>query len=414
MESCENMWREMRNQGLDVFKIGISIPAVSRIKMMQYASRNKVLWPIIDKRDMDMYYLLKSQLTGGPSIIFNRYVKVGKTLIEDGSKHVTGTCVGWDATALYTACLASPQMSCMYVRREQPDYRPRYKIQYFAMFTWMQYMSEVEGWSVRNKCSEGVDYRFGRYLADGIGMDPEGNMYIMEFLGCFMHGCQLCHKDKPAVSPDAHRKWLEKKAFYDTVPAFRTKFVWECEWRAICRANPEWRMRMENMKPEFLRKHPGPVTERQILEAVGTEEFFGFLVVTIRTPDNPEVRAKMRKFPILFCNHDMTESDVTSDVMKKHMEDRKIKFGTHRRLLLSGFHASEMLVSSALLKFYINFGLVVEKVHQTISYCQSRCFNEFVADITRHRQEAQNDPSRAVISSIYKMFGNSAYGSMCK
>ena len=72
VEAVENMQREYYNQGLDLFRIAVSIPGVARVKMMRHAQDQNVLFPLIYQLDEDLFWLFKAQLCGGASIIFNR------------------------------------------------------------------------------------------------------------------------------------------------------------------------------------------------------------------------------------------------------------------------------------------------------------------------------------------------------
>ncbi len=51
------------------------------------------------EEDKELFYLLKRNIVGGPSIIFHRYHEVDKTLIRGGK--VCKNVVGYDSNALY-------------------------------------------------------------------------------------------------------------------------------------------------------------------------------------------------------------------------------------------------------------------------------------------------------------------------
>ena len=50
VKAVEKMLEMYFAQGMDVFKVAISVPGVAKIKMMEFARENKTLFPIIDKK----------------------------------------------------------------------------------------------------------------------------------------------------------------------------------------------------------------------------------------------------------------------------------------------------------------------------------------------------------------------------
>ena len=60
---------------IDTFKIGISLPAISRILL--YQSSNAYL-PLFSYDTESLYKIIKRNIYGGPSVIFNKHFKVGE------------------------------------------------------------------------------------------------------------------------------------------------------------------------------------------------------------------------------------------------------------------------------------------------------------------------------------------------
>lgn len=73
------------------------------------ANTDKLVWSI-DAPNEDIYHKMKANIAGGPSIIFNRYVKRDETTICNGEKFVK-KIVGYDANALYLWALGN-EMPC--------------------------------------------------------------------------------------------------------------------------------------------------------------------------------------------------------------------------------------------------------------------------------------------------------------
>ena len=71
-------WKE---QDIDMFKDGVSVPGLT----MKYLFSNvpNVHFSLFNEKDKDLYYTMKDNNVGGPSIIFNRYHETDKTFIRN-------------------------------------------------------------------------------------------------------------------------------------------------------------------------------------------------------------------------------------------------------------------------------------------------------------------------------------------
>ena len=64
------------------------------------------------------------------------------------------------------------------------------------------------------------------------------------------------------------------------------------------------------------------------------------------------------------------------------------------------------LIHYRMLKFYIRHGMIVDKVHDIISFKQSRCLEKYINFNTQKRDEAVNDFEK----DFYKLLNNAFYG----
>ena len=97
--------------------------------------------------------------------------------------------------------------------------------------------------------------------------------------------------------------------------------------------------------------------------------------------------------------------------MQKHIASSNIKY-KDRRLLVSDLKAREILLSTDLIRWYIQHGLRITEIHQVIEFVGACPFKEFVKEVTDKRKEGSRDPNKAVLAQTYKLIGNSSYGSM--
>nr|QTE04054.1 MAG: PolB [Turdus naumanni densovirus] len=99
----------------------------------------------------------------------------------------------------------------------------------------------------------------------------------------------------------------------------------------------------------------------------------------------------------------------------EHLHDRdyQIPLAPHHldgRLVTSFEDKEEMLVSSHALKYYMDQGLVLVKVHYAYAFTQEYILKKFIAGNIKSRQETTNP----VMGTLYKLLNNSIYGKTCE
>jgi hypothetical protein len=88
---------------------------------MRYAYKNPMIY-LIDEKNEDVYSLFRENITGGPSIVFDRYHEVDKSRIkrpiyknnqwqEGNEGKIVKNITGYDANALYLWCIGN-SMPC--------------------------------------------------------------------------------------------------------------------------------------------------------------------------------------------------------------------------------------------------------------------------------------------------------------
>ena len=82
VEALEKMRRFYMNKQIDVFKQTISVPGIARILLFRSAREANASFSIFDNKNKDLYHTIKKNIVGGPSIIFHRHQKAGKSKIR--------------------------------------------------------------------------------------------------------------------------------------------------------------------------------------------------------------------------------------------------------------------------------------------------------------------------------------------
>ena len=150
-------------------------------------------------------------------------------------------------------------------------------------------------------------------------------------------------------------------------------------------------------------------SEAEIIQNVLNDKLFGFFQVDIEVPE--QLREHFSEFSPLFVI-----SEVPEDQIPQHMQDYKINTGRKKikniKKLLGVMKAEKILLYSPLLKWYLNHGLQVTKIHRYISYTSGRPFKWFPEEVSSARRAADQDKNKKQLGDTAKLKGNSFYGKM--
>ena len=126
LEAIDKMCEFWQDRNIDMFKDGVSVPGLT-MKYL-FSSIPKVYFSLFAEKDKDLYYTMKDNNVGGPSIIFNRYHEKDKTFIrkaEMTKKNLEPKpckkVVGYDANALYLWAIMQNMPTGQYSRRLEED-----------------------------------------------------------------------------------------------------------------------------------------------------------------------------------------------------------------------------------------------------------------------------------------------------
>jgi hypothetical protein len=397
--AVENLQKFYFERNIDLFKTSVSLPGIARNILFETAKRRNACFSLYDEGNQDLYQTMKANIVGGPSIVFTRFHKSGETKIRGGS-----TCesiVGLDANALYLWAFGEEMPTGSFVRRTAPLFFPRTRDKHMMMYHWMDWISLKTGIKILHKMNNGMEKGVGPFYVDGY--EPHQNK-IYEFLGCYFHG-HHCQKNDPERE-NKFNKTQKRIAFIEEM-GHQVETMWECEFEKKIKKQPEIKKFIQNRRPRFSQTHPGSVNEKLILQAVLSGELFGAVEVDIAVPDH--LYEYFSECSPIFCN-----TNVPFDKMGKHMQEHLRSFNLSerpRRLLVGGMKASRILLATPLLKWYMEHGLEVTKIHQVVEYIPLKCFEDFVKQVTEARREGDQDPSQSVKSDTMKLLGNSGYGS---
>ena len=150
-------------------------------------------------------------------------------------------------------------------------------------------------------------------------------------------------------------------------------------------------------------------SEAEIIQNVLNDKLFGFFQVDIEVPE--QLRGHFSEFSPLFVISEVPEYQIP-----QHMQDYKINTGRKKiknnKKLLGVMKAEKILLYSPLLKWYLNHGLQVTKIHRYISYTSGTPFAWFPEEVSSARRAANQDKNKKQLGDTAKLKGNSFYGKM--
>ena len=137
VQVVEKMQKFYFDHHIDLFKVAVSVPGVARRWLFQTAYNAKTNFGLIQPQDDDLYYSIKQNIVGGPSIIFTRDAEVGRTFVRNDPSRPCINIIGFNANALYLDCIDKAMPCGGYVRRSAPDFKPDSRLSCEDMFHWM-------------------------------------------------------------------------------------------------------------------------------------------------------------------------------------------------------------------------------------------------------------------------------------
>ncbi len=400
---------------IDLLKTCQSSPGAARTLM--FKDLNQTYFSLFSKKNADLYHILKSNCTGGPSIVYHRFHEAGKTEIKN-SRKLCQKILGWDCNALYLYCISQIMPSGYMIRRRaENNFRAEKDEKYLAMFHWMDYVAMKKNLKIVHSLNNGgkevfvPPYRLDGFTAAQNGLKP----VAYEFAGCFFHG----HEPEtcPITAKITDQNWLASQK--SKLEALRTKqeylekngyqFVlkWECSYRQMLKTNPELRSFVSQQYDNRYMKHRTEMTQDEILQAVQTESFFGCCEVDLHVPEN--LCEYFGEMSPIFCTTEV-EFDSIGEHMQNFAKSRNISTNP-RKLLIGGMKAEKILLATPLLKWYIDHGLKVTKVYQTLEFeNNNKCFEKLCNKITHARREGDKHQNKKIIADSMKLIGNSLFG----
>ena len=217
---------------------------------------------------------------------------------------------------------------------------------------------------------------------------------VYQFQGCYWHGHDCALNRGKEVNEKRNKPMTElleetrANTEYIRSKGYRVVEMWECEWRRMKRTNRELQRFIATEVRRTLDKVKIMSVER-ILSEVRNERLFGCVEVDIRVPEH--LKEKFSEMCPIFKNTNISREDI-GEFMKAYAEEHGI-MAQPRRSLIGSMKGDKILLATPLLKWYLEHGLEVTKVHQVIEFSPEPCFKSFGDAVSDARRADDVDPN---------------------
>jgi len=172
------------------------------------------------------------------------------------------------------------------------------------------------------------------------------------------------------------------------------------------------------------------VTSDLIIEKIKTGDLYGFAMVNINCPDEAKKPFLDLNFPPIYKHIVITEDLIgkfcglckpheifyLGEKMQEVVRNKNVKLPMDPQLGLV-FNADNIILTSSMIKWYLEHGLVISKIHYFVEYFPEKCFNNFVDLCVKMRMQGdmEKKPNEEVSakSQLAKTIMNSSWGRLC-
>ena len=369
-----------KESGLDMLKDAPSLPGLG----LRYGMKGlEGVFHTFSPGQADLAQLVMSSIVGGPSLVFCRLAEVGHTRIRSpdygADALVCKALVGYDANSLYPWGMSCEMPVGPCLVRHEPNFEPELTEHgrsgprhSRASLQWLAYEAVKLGYQDIQHAGNGPEVRVGQRHIPVDGYHAE-SATVFQFYGCVFHGhgCTLTRASADAwlgsEASDRRKSTDEIEHYLEDTCGYTLVTIWECQWEALKRNDPEARQQTEvkqtiHVDPTSIAT-PG-ADKSSVLQAIEEGKIFGFALVDIHTPE--ELKNKFRDLPPIFKCCDVSQDDIGDH--KQDFCKRTGALARPRRMLISSYFGIKMLIPTPLLRWYLQQGLTVTRVYLVIQY----------------------------------------------
>ena len=187
---------------------------------------------------------------------------------------------------------------------------------------------------------------------------------------------------------------------------YNVEIIWEKDWQALLTQRPDLKSYLSQHRTyTHFKKY---LSQDQIIQYIQDGHLFGFVECDIQVPEH--LKEYFSEMTPIFKNVDVCLDDV-GEFMQEYAKEHSIK-DVPRRLLIGSYFGEKIGLSTPLLKWYLEHGLLITRIYTIVEYIPNAAFSGFMTQIAQCRLEGDRDKDKALIAEMSKLIGNSSYGRM--
>ena len=306
------------NRNIDILKRGCTLPNLANICL--HKSTSSKFYPFVDS-DKDLHEKVRSEMTGGPSIVFTRKAVVDKTFIRI-SNNICKVIVGIDASQLYPFAMCQAMPTGLYTRWEFDSDLQKFKarqnkIRNIENMVISYYQTIRPDCTIESIYTTGKQKKIDWFSVDGFCGHCNT---IFEALGCYYHFCP-CREAQPSLSEEELKHGLQKRES----DKLRKKHLEKKGYKIIEMRECEWwdQVQMSSFLKNHIRKnfpYKLPLSMEILLKRIDEDKLFGYVQCDLEVPE--VLYERFANFPPIFKNSNVGREDI-GDFMRKYAEKKR-------------------------------------------------------------------------------------------
>ena len=237
------------------------------------------------------------------------------------------------------------------------------------------------------------EVKIDKYYVDGYA-EVDGTKIIFEYNGCAYHYCERCKTARISTHDEAPRK-----QFFKNLPNSKIVSIFGCEWH-IEKLEINFSSYQPKISPLLFERKTSAM---QLVSLVRKGRLYGFMKVDLEQYDAQ--KWVDMNYPPLIQKDEIHFGDLPNWMQELfHKEDFP------KTTIVQKMHAKELLLHTSLLKFYLENGFTVNKVHKVYEYEGAPCFAKVFRTVYEARVQA-TETQDDIKATAVKLVSNAMYGS---
>ena len=169
---------------------------------------------------------------------------------------------------------------------------------------------------------------------------------------------------------------------------YNVEIIWEKERQALLTQRPDIKSYLsQHHTYTHFKKY---LTQDQVIQYIKGGRIFGFVECDIEVPEHLE--EYFSEMTPIFKNVDVCLDDA-GEFMQECAKQHNIK-DVPRRLLIGSYLGKKIGLTTPLLKWYFEHGLVITRIYTTVEYIPNAAFSSFMTQIAQCRLEGDRDKDK--------------------